>query len=230
MHCQVCLSSFAVSCWLRFFDPASPTRHPHRRRGCRLDGRRAASKCHISSRVSGIGRQFCHRCKRRAHSADRKRCSVRFFLSANAAYLDGLVDPGADHERILALDYAHGELGHRLAGSRALTHLRIYAAPPYGSSAFPIPNSLLTAGGPTERLTKLGLVGFRTSKNCLWRKCPADLAAFQSGNADAVITSWSILYNRGGYSIDASLHDPIIQRGGVLTLERANSDCRSGRF
>ena len=38
----------------------------------------------------------------------------------------------------------------------------------------------------------------------------------ENGNADAVVTAWSLVVNRGGILIPANLHDPIRQAGGVV--------------
>jgi len=46
----------------------------------------------------------------------------------------------------------------------------------------------------------------------------------ESGNADAVITAWSLVINRRGIVLPANLHDPIRQAGGVVrSSQRADA-------
>lgn len=145
------------------------------------------------------------------------------FLSANARYLDELLQKGLIRKNS-AVDYAQGELGivwndhasHPFSDLRN-PDIRLLALPnpklaPYGVAA-------------QQALTKLGLWPAVQSKITYGENVQQTWQLFESGNADAVITSWSILYNRGGSLIDPSLHGPIIQRGGIVTstpnLEKA---------
>lgn len=42
----------------------------------------------------------------------------------------------------------------------------------------------------------------------------------ESGNADAVITAWSLIFNKGGIQLPSSLHPKISQSGGVVAHSR----------
>ncbi|MCX6621340.1 MAG: molybdate ABC transporter substrate-binding protein [Acidobacteria bacterium] len=50
----------------------------------------------------------------------------------------------------------------------------------------------------------------------------------ESGNADAVITSWTLLHGRGGILLPGELHDPIRQAGGVV--RRSHGEVLARRF
>jgi molybdate transport system substrate-binding protein len=47
-----------------------------------------------------------------------------------------------------------------------------------------------------------------------------------SGNADATITAWSLVFEKGGAMVPAALHDPIRQTGGVVKGSRNAQSAR----
>ncbi|MEO7144058.1 MAG: molybdate ABC transporter substrate-binding protein [Bryobacteraceae bacterium] len=50
----------------------------------------------------------------------------------------------------------------------------------------------------------------------------------ESGNVEAALVSWSLVYNRGGIELSASWHAPINQAGGVVA--RSAQPALAGRF
>jgi molybdate transport system substrate-binding protein len=136
------------------------------------------------------------------------------FLSANARYLDDLVQKGLVRNDS-AVDYAEGELGiaWRDHAAHPLSNL---ASPAVRFLALPNPKLAPYGRAAEQALVKLDLWRALQSKIAYGENVQQAWQLFESGNADAVITSWSILYNRGGALIDASLHTPIIQRGGIV--------------
>jgi molybdate transport system substrate-binding protein len=49
----------------------------------------------------------------------------------------------------------------------------------------------------------------------------------ESGNADAVITSWSLVFDRGALPLPDSLHAPIRQSGGVVASTKQAAEARA---
>lgn len=136
------------------------------------------------------------------------------YLSANEEFVRNLTNT-----RTIAPDsvviYAYGRLGlwSRTGRFRKLEdlldpgvrHVAI-ANPlhaPYGMAA----REALRRRGLWEKLEKKLVYGENVQQ------------AFQfaeSGNADAVITAWSLIYDRGGVALPADWHDPIRQVGGAV--------------
>src|SRR5262249_53953253 len=48
----------------------------------------------------------------------------------------------------------------------------------------------------------------------------------ESGNADAVITAWSLVLNKGGVQLPQSWHPPITQSGGGVAASRKQAEAR----
>jgi molybdate transport system substrate-binding protein len=140
------------------------------------------------------------------------------YLSANERFVTelatrGMVLPGS------VCVYTVGRLGlwskdGKIRDLKQLTDPRVHhlaipnpAHAPYGAAA-------------KEALTRLGL----------WRALEGRLIyaenvrqAFEyasSGNAEAVITAWSMVFDRGGILIDASWHAPLRQSGAVVSTSK----------
>jgi molybdate transport system substrate-binding protein len=146
------------------------------------------------------------------------------FLSANESFVADLVKSGRlapDSVRI----YAFGRLGlwsrdgsvktlQRLT-DRAILHVAIAnpAHAPYGAAA-------------RETFERLGLWKQLEPKVVYGENVRQALQFAESGNADAVVTAWSLVYDRGGILLSDSTHQPIRQAGGVVSGRPEQSTAR----
>ena len=137
------------------------------------------------------------------------------FLSANAAYIDQL----ASNRKILpdtAIVYAHGRLAalwrdHKAHDIKDLTQdwARFVAVAnptlaPYGLAA-------------QQSLKHAGLWNKLHSKIVFGENVRQTLQMFDSGNADVVLTAYSLMVKRPGVQvIPEDWHEPILQKGGVV--------------
>jgi molybdate transport system substrate-binding protein len=137
------------------------------------------------------------------------------FLSANESFVTDLVKAGRlvpDSVRV----YAYGRLGlwsrngsvKTLAQltDPAILHVSIAnpAHAPYGAAA-------------REMFERLGLWKQLEQKIVYGENVRQALQFAESGNADAVVTAWSLVYDRGGILLSDSTHKPIRQAGGVVS-------------
>jgi len=136
------------------------------------------------------------------------------FLSANERFVSDLVKSGClipDSVRV----YAYGRLGlwsrdgsvirlEQLRDARVV-HLAIAnpANAPYGAAA-------------RELLQNAGLWTAVEPKAVYGEDVRQTLQFAESGNADAVLTAWSLIFNRGGILLPDNGHTPIRQAGGVV--------------
>lgn len=136
------------------------------------------------------------------------------FLSANERFVADLAKSGhlvPDSVRV----YAYGRLGlwsrdgsvKRLEQlrDRRVVHLAIAnpAHAPYGAAA----RQLLESAGLWKAVEGRVVFGEDVRQA---------LQFAESGNADAVITAWSLVFDRGGVLLPDSGHSPIRQAGGVV--------------
>ena len=136
------------------------------------------------------------------------------FLSANERFVKELVKAG----RILpesAQVYATGRLGlwsrsGEIRDLKALTGggvrrvaIATPAHAPYGAAA-------------RQALERSGLWRQLEGKLVYGENVRQAFEYAESGNADAVITSWTLLSGKGGILLSAGLHDPIRQAGGAI--------------
>jgi molybdate transport system substrate-binding protein len=136
------------------------------------------------------------------------------FLSANERFVTDLAKSGRlvpDTVRV----YAYGRLGlwsrdgsvTRLEQlrERRVVHLAMAnpASAPYGAAA-------------KEFLESDGLWTAVQGKVVYGENVRQALQFAESGNADAVITAWSLVFDRGGILLPATGYTPIYQAGGVV--------------
>ena len=136
------------------------------------------------------------------------------FLSANERFVTDLAKSGRlapDSVRV----YAYGRLGlwsrdgavTRLEQlrDRRVVHLAIAnpASAPYGAAA-------------RQVLEGTGLWKAVESKVVYGENVRQALQFAESGNADAVITAWSLVFERGGVLLPDGGHSPIRQAGAVV--------------
>lgn len=134
------------------------------------------------------------------------------FLSANAAYVTDLVSSGRLQRETVRI-YAVGRLGYwSPAGVRwadlkpgSVRHLAI-ANPqhaPYGRAA----RQALERTGRWQGLQPSIVYGENVRQA---------LQFADTGNAEAVLTAWSLVRGRGGELIDTTLHEPLRQTAAVV--------------
>ncbi len=143
------------------------------------------------------------------------------YLSANEEFVRRLVESGHLDPKSVRI-YAYGRLGmwskkgniRSLEGllDAGVRHISIAnpAHAPYGMAA----REALTREGLWEKIRPKLIYGENVRQ------------AFQlaeSGNADAVITSWTLLFDKGGIILPESWHSPIRQAGGVV-ISSGNRD------
>jgi len=136
------------------------------------------------------------------------------YLSANESFVQDAVRTGhviADSVRV----YAHGRLGlwSKDGKCRALKdlvdssvrHIAIAnpAHAPYGMAA-------------REALKNQGLLDLLSEKLVLGENVRQAFQLGESRNADAVVTAWTLLFDKGGVLLPESWHNPIRQAGGVV--------------
>lgn len=141
------------------------------------------------------------------------------FLSADEARVKDTVIPGSETiyaQGRIALWSKSGKIAS-LAGLEAPGVLHVAIAnpehAPYGTAA-------------KQALQKAGLWTKLAGKVVYGESVRQALEYAESGNADAVITAWSLVINRGGIELPANLHDPIRQTGGVV---KSSQHAQAGR-
>ncbi len=67
-----------------------------------------------------------------------------------------------------------------------------------------------------RRFNKVGLWGELQRKIIYGENVRQALQYAQSGNAEAALTAWSLLFDRGGVLVPDALHSPIRQSGAVV--------------
>jgi molybdenum ABC transporter molybdate-binding protein len=138
------------------------------------------------------------------------------YLSANKAYVTELA--ASKHVEPASVSvYARGRLGLWSANARLssladlakVTRVAI-ANPqhaPYGAAA-------------RQALERAGLWSALESRIVMGENVRQALQFAESGNADAVLTAWSLVKEKHGLLVSDSLHDPIDQAGGIVASSR----------
>lgn len=147
------------------------------------------------------------------------------YLSANEQFVKDLAKDGLLRPDTVRA-YATGRLGlwsasgrvrsiQELAG-RTVRHIAIPNPQhaPYGVAA----EQLLRASGLWEQVR---------GKLVLAENVRQAFEYARTGNADAVLTSWTLLFDKGGILLPDSQHAPIRQAGGVVTASRNERAARA---
>ena len=136
------------------------------------------------------------------------------YLSANQSYVQALAKAGKLDPQSITV-YAVGRLGIWSQGgvikdlddltSARIMHIAMAnpAHAPYGVAA-------------REALQKAGLWGELQPKIVYGENVRQALQYAESGNAEAALTSWSLLFDRGGVPVPSAMHAPIRQSGAVV--------------
>ncbi len=147
------------------------------------------------------------------------------FLSANVSFVDRLVlnrkiDPDS------LMNYAEGRLGllWRDGNNHSLQDL---SAPWVHFVALPNPKLAPYGLAAQQALGKEGLWEAVRRKVVYGENVRQALELFTSGNADAVITSESLLTGKNAELIPAGWHQPILQKAGVVVGSKNASAARA---
>jgi molybdate transport system substrate-binding protein len=147
------------------------------------------------------------------------------FLSANAQYVDGL----ASNRKLVpdsVMTYAIGRVGvlwkdgkHHDINDLTRNWVRFVALPnpklaPYGVAA-------------EQSLQHAGIWGQIRPKIVYGENVEQALQMFESGNADAVLTSASLLQGKNPELIPADWHQPITQKAGIVAESKNQEPARS---
>jgi molybdate transport system substrate-binding protein len=140
------------------------------------------------------------------------------YLSANERFTKELADRGkllSDTVRVYALGRI--ALWSKSASIRTLENL---AQPGIQHIAIPNPQHAPYGKAAREALVKRGLWEQVKARVVYGENVQQTLQYAQSGNAEAAITAWSLVLDKGGIVLPADWHDPIRQSGGVVKSTR----------
>ena len=136
------------------------------------------------------------------------------FLSANESFVKDLAKSGKlvpDSVRV----YALGRLG-LWSKNGAVQKLDALTAPAILHVAIANPTTAPYGAAARETFERLGLWPHLEKKIVYGENVRQALQFAESGNADAVVTSWSLVYDKGGILLSDSTHKPIRQAGGIV--------------
>lgn len=145
------------------------------------------------------------------------------FLSANKLYVDELVRSG-DLIADSVVVYAKGRLG-LWSPSGSVKQLEDLRRPLVKHIAIANPQHAPYGAAARQALERAGLWNAVKDKIVYGENVRQALQYAESSNADAVITSWSLLEGRGTL-VPETLHDPIRQAGGILTRSSHPKEAR----
>ena len=140
------------------------------------------------------------------------------FLSANARFVEQLASTG----KILPASvkpYAIGRLGVLWRDGKKHP-LRDLSTPAAKYIALPNPKLAPYGVAAQEALEYAGLWGMVQSKVVYGENVRQALQLVESGNADAVITSDSLLQGKDADLIPADWHQPIVQKAGIVAASQ----------
>ena len=146
------------------------------------------------------------------------------YLSANEALVQDLARKGKVAPESVRT-YATGRLG--LWSARGdVKSLGDLADPSVRYIALPNPAHAPYGQAAKEALASLKLWDRVSAKIVYGENVRQSFEYAQSKNADAVITAWTIVKDRGGIAIDPSLHAPVRQAGGVVAGSTRKKDAQ----
>jgi molybdate transport system substrate-binding protein len=136
------------------------------------------------------------------------------FLSANEKFVAELAQEGRLEPESVRV-YAYGRLGlwSKSGSVKALADLR---SPRILHVAIANPVHAPYGAAARAMFERLGLWKEIEPKVVYGENVRQALQYAESGNADAAVTAWSLVYNRGGVLLPDSTHPPIRQAGGVV--------------
>ncbi len=140
------------------------------------------------------------------------------YLSANERFVAELVDSRRllpDSVRL----YALGRVGLWSKSGR-YHNLTDLLAPGMKHLAIPNPAHAPYGVAAREALKSRGIWSALESRIVYGENVQQALQFAESGNADAVLTAWSLVFNKGGVLLPAEWHSPIRQTGAVVAGSR----------
>ncbi|MCP5114451.1 MAG: molybdate ABC transporter substrate-binding protein [bacterium] len=137
------------------------------------------------------------------------------YLSANEKYVRDLVDSG-DLVGDTVEVYAIGRLGlwSKRGGIERIEQLR---APGVRNIAIANPVHAPYGVAAKEALLSQKLWDSLAGRIVFAENVRQTFQYGDSGNADAIVTSWTLVHDKGGVMLPAEWHNPIRQAGGVTT-------------
>ena len=146
------------------------------------------------------------------------------FLSASEEYVAQLAD-SRDIDRDSILQYALGRVGlwSKDGLVRSLEDLR---SPRVKHVAIPNPLHAPYGIAAKAALESQGLWKAVEPKIVYGENVRQALQFAESGNADAVLTSWTLLHNRGAVLLPSEWHRPVRQAGGVVSASKRKAEAR----
>lgn len=140
------------------------------------------------------------------------------FLSADERFTAELAASG--HLRRESLrPYASGRLGIWSASGR-IRRLEDLAAPGILHVSIANPAHAPYGAAAREALKRAGLWEKLEGRIVYGENVQQALQFARTGNADATITAWPLVFDRGGVLVPADLHPPLRQMGGVVSGAR----------
>ena len=140
------------------------------------------------------------------------------YLSANETFVKQLADSGLLLKDSIVI-YAHGRLGLWSKAGR-IRNLQDLTAPSVRHVAIANPTHAPYGAAAKAALISKGLWSTLEPKIVYGENVEQTFQYAESGNADAAITSWTLLFNRGGIQLPATLHPQISQSGGVVSSSK----------
>jgi molybdate transport system substrate-binding protein len=136
------------------------------------------------------------------------------FLSANSAFIDRLADKRRIEPSSLRI-YARGRVGI-LWSDKKPHQVRDLAGPEVRSVILANPKLAPYGLAARQALEHAGIWSKVEPKVVYGENVREALQLFDSGNADAVLTSASLLEGRGAQLIPDSWHQPLLQKAGLV--------------
>jgi molybdate transport system substrate-binding protein len=136
------------------------------------------------------------------------------YLSANEKFVKDLAARGLVAPASVRV-YATGRLGW-WSPKRNLIDLRQLTSPLVRHLAIPNPEHAPYGAAARQALTRIGLWKELEGRIVYAENVRQAFEFASSGNADAVITAWTMLFDRGGILIDPAWHAPLRQAGAVV--------------
>ena len=140
------------------------------------------------------------------------------YLSANERFVKELADDGLLLKETVQV-YANGKLG-LWSKSGKMRQLKDLAGPEIRHVAIANPAHAPYGAAAKIMLQNQGLWARVEPKIVYGENVEQAFQYAESGNADAAITSWTLLFDKGGILLPATLYPAISQSGGVVSATK----------
>ncbi|MBI4889018.1 MAG: molybdate ABC transporter substrate-binding protein [Acidobacteria bacterium] len=147
------------------------------------------------------------------------------FLSANDSFVQALARSGYLQPASIT-PYATGRLGLWSASGNVKT-FKDLTNPSLRHIALPNPRHAPYGAAAEQALRHLGLWTSVSGRLVLGENVRQAFEFARSGNADAVITSWTLVFDKGGVLLPDTGHAPIRQSGGIVRGTPREKEARS---